>query len=228
MGIWSSDPSILCFLELLASVAFPLQNRSLTPDELVLIADGELFRAKERIILKVRDLLTELQSGLREDLGRSTLLLPPGFDPAKAQFVKGERLEECPYQYLDYPKHFLGDDKFTFRSLCWWGHHLVFAMIVEGGQAKQCKKNFFDRFHQLAGQDLELSLAPTLWEWKRGEGYSLPITHDRKAQLAAVLSGRAWFKIVRFVPLNSPALREGRLPEIGRETFQRLLPLLRP
>ncbi len=82
--------------------------------------------------------------------------------------------------------------------------------------------------HQLAGHGLELSLAPTLWEWKRGEGYTLPITHDRKAQLAVVLSGRAWFKIARFVPLDSPALREGRLPELGRNTFRSLLPLLTP
>ncbi|HRB15505.1 MAG TPA: hypothetical protein PK224_06920 [Nitrospira sp.] len=209
-------------------MASPSQDSSLTPAELTLVADGELFRAKERIILKVRDLLTELQAGLQEDLSRTALLVPPGFDPSKMQVVKGERLEECPYQYLDYPKHFLGDDKFTFRSLCWWGHHLVFAIIVEGGQAKQCKKNFFDRFHQLAGQGLELSLAPTLWEWKRGEGYTLPITHDRKAQLAAVLSGRAWFKIARFVPLDQPAMSEGRLSEVGRETFRSLLPLLTP
>ena len=206
----------------------PLHERSLTPAELALVSDGELFRSKERTILKVQALLAALQAGLQEDLARTTLLLPPGFDPAKAQSVKGERLEQCPYQYLDYPKHFHGDDKFTFRSLCWWGHHLVFAVIVEGGQVKQCKKNFFDRFHQLAGQGLELSLAPTLWEWKRGEGYTLPITHDRKAQLAAVLSGRAWFKIARFVPLDSPALREGRLPDMGRETFRSLLPLLSP
>ncbi len=200
----------------------------LTSDELRLVGDRDLFHSKERTILKVQGLLSTLQAGLQEDLGRTTLLVPPGFDPAKAQAVKGERLEQCPYQYLDYPKHFLGDDKFTFRSLCWWGHHLVFAIILEGGHVKRCKKNFFDRFHQLAGQGLELSLAPTLWEWKRGEGYTLPITHDRKAQLAAVLSGRAWFKIARFVPLDQPALREGRLPEIGRETFQSLLPLLTP
>ena len=208
-------------------MAFPPQDLSLTPDELRLVADRDLFRSKERIILKVRDLLTGLQRGLQEDLGRS-LLLPPEFDPSKTQFVKGERLENCPYQYLDYPKHFLGDDKFTFRSLCWWGHHLVFALIVEGGRVKQYKKNFVDRFHQLAGQGLELSLAPTLWEWKRGEGYTLPITHDRKAQLAAVLSGRSSFKIARFVPLDSPALCEGRLPELGRDTFRSLLPLLSP
>lgn len=212
----------------MSSMASPGADSLLTSDELRLVGDRDLFRSKERTILKVQALLAALQVGLQEDLARTTLLLPPGFDPAKSQSVKGERLEQCPYQYLDYPKHFHGDDKFTFRSLCWWGHHLVFAMIVEGGQVKQCKKNFFDRFHQLAGQGLELSLAPTLWEWKRGEGYTLPITHDRKAQLAAVLSGRAWFKIARFVPLDSPALREGRLPEIGRETFRSLLPLLSP
>lgn len=212
----------------MSSMASPGSDSLLTSDELRLVGDRDLFRSKERTILKVQALLAALQAGLQEDLARTTLLLPPGFDPAKSQSVKGERLEQCPYQYLDYPKHFHGDDKFTFRSLCWWGHHLVFAVIVEGGQVKQCKKNFFDRFHQLAGQGLELSLAPTLWEWKRGEGYTLPITHDRKAQLAAVLSGRAWFKIARFVPLDSPALREGRLPEIGRETFRSLLPLLSP
>ena len=209
-------------------MAHAADDRSLTPDELRLVADGDLFRAKERIILKVRALLTELQRGLQEDLGRNGLLVPPDFDPKKVQFVKGERLENCPYQYLDYPKHFLGEDKFTFRSLCWWGHHLVFALIVEGGPVKQYKKNFVDRFHQLAGQGLELSLAPTLWEWKRGEGYTLPITHDRKAQLAAVLSGRAWFKIARFVPLDSPAMLEGRVPELGRDTFRSLLPLVTP
>lgn len=209
-------------------MGFPSHDLSLTPDELRLVADGDLFRAKERIILKVRALLTELQHGLQEDLGRSALLLPPDFDQGKVQFVKGERLENCPYQYLDYPKHFLGEDKFTFRSLCWWGHHLVFALIVDGGQVKRYKKNFVDRFHQLAGQDLELSLAPTLWEWKRGEGYTLPVTHDRKAQLAAVLSGRAWFKIARFVRLDQPAMLEGRVPEVGRDTFRSLLPLLTP
>ena len=119
-------------------------------------------------------MLTELQRGLQEDLGRSRLLLPPEFEPGKMQFVKGEHLENCPYQYLDYPKHFLGEDKFTFRSLCWWGHHLVFAMIVEGtGQAVQEE---LCRSIPSAGRSGSRALiAPTLWEWKRGEGYTCPL-----------------------------------------------------
>ncbi|KXK07017.1 MAG: hypothetical protein NBKEAIPA_02991 [Nitrospirae bacterium] len=198
------------------------------PDEVKLLTDRDLFRAKERIVVKVREQLVRLHQGLQSELAQVRLLLPAEFDPTKAQMVKGEHLEHCPYQYLDYPKHFRGDEKLTFRSLCWWGHHLVFALIVEGGLVKQYRKNLVDRFHRLAGHDLELSLAPTLWEWKRGEGYTLPITHDRKAQVAAVLSGRAWFKIARFVPLDAPAVQAGGLPDLGRDTFRRLFPLLTP
>ena len=137
-------------------------------------------------------------------------------------------MENCPYQYLDYPKHFLGDDKFTFRSLCWWGHHLVFAMIVDGG-AGQTVQEEFCRSIPPAGRSgpRALTRADALG-MEAGEGYTLPITHDRKAQLAAVLSGRSWFKIARFVPLDSPAMQEGLLSELARDTFRSLLPLLTP
>ncbi len=206
----------------------PAVDPLLTPEELTLIADVRFFKAKQQITHKVRGWLEQLQRGLAEDLGHRALLLPHGFDHSKFQLVKGEHLEDCPYQYLDFPKHYLGDEKFTFRTLVWWGHHAVAALIVEGGQVKQYKKNLVDRFHQLAGQELELSLSPTLWEWKRGEGYTLPITHDRKAQIAAVLSGRMRFKLLRFLPLAGPVMAEGRLSDWARDSFRRLLPLITP
>jgi hypothetical protein len=73
---------------------------------------------------------------------------------------------------------------------------------------------------------LELSLAPTLWEWKRGEGYTLPITHDRKAQIAAVLADRSFMKIVRCVPLTDPRIRAGEVSRLSFETFRSVLPIL--
>ena len=76
----------------------------------------------------------------------------------------------------------------------------VFALILEGTLLRQYKKNVVDRFHMIAGRDLTLSLAPTPWEWKCGEGYTLPITHDRKAQIAAVLGGTV---ILQSGPLHS-------------------------
>ena len=190
------------------------------------MGEAEFFRTKAVIMRKVRDLLVRVHDGLRQEVARTTLLAPPDFDPANCQFVKGEHLEQCPYQYLDYPKHFAGGNTFTFRSLFWWGHHLAFALMLEGPHLKQYKRNLVDRFHLMAGCDLEMSLAPDFWEWKRGEGYTLPLSHDRKARLGAVIAERSFLKIVRFVPIAGfDALQEG-LPEVGRETFRSLLPLV--
>ncbi len=197
-----------------------------TNEETALMADDQFFRKKEQIMAKIRRQLETTQGLLQEDLKGASLVTPQGFDPGKKQLVKGEHLESFPYQYLDCPKHFEGEDKFTFRTLVWWGHHLACALLLDGAKIKQYKKHMVDRFHRLAGQELELSLAPTLWEWKRGEGYTLPITHDRKARIAAVLAERPFLKIVRFVPLTDPRIQSGQVPDLSREAFRAVLPII--
>lgn len=199
-----------------------------TTEESALMADQQFFRAKAQIMAKVRDSLQALQPVMKAELAASELIAPPDFDGTKSQLVKGEHLEDFPYQYLDCPKHFVGDDKFTFRTLFWWGHHVVFALILEGGAVKRYKKNLVDRFHTMAGQGLELSQAPTLWEWRKGEGYTLPITHDRKARIAAVVAERSFLKIVRFVAFDDPRLRAGDWSGLGRETFRAMRPIVTP
>jgi hypothetical protein len=197
-----------------------------TNEETALMADDQFFRKKELIMAKMRRQLEATRGLLQEDLKGASLVTPPGFEPGKMQLVKGEHLESFPYQYLDCPKHFEGSNKFTFRTLFWWGHHLACALLLEGVGIKQYKKHIVDRFHRLAGQELELSLAPTLWEWKRGAGYTLPMTHDRKAQIAAVLAERPFLKIVRFVPLTDARIQLGQLPNLSQEAFRAVLPII--
>jgi hypothetical protein len=199
-----------------------------TGEEAALMADQHFFRAKAQIMAKVRHLLEATHASLKEEVASASLATPPDFDPTNRQFVKGESLELFPYQYLDFPKHFHDSNTFTFRTLFWWGHHVVCALLLEGEGIKQHKVRIVNRFHQLAGQGLELSLAPTLWEWKRGEGYTLPITHDRKAQIAAVLAERTFLKIVRFLPFTDPRIQSGQMPEFSRETFRAILPVVTP
>jgi hypothetical protein len=197
-----------------------------TNEEAALMADQHIFLAKAQIMAKVRRLLAATHVALKEEVASAVLVTPPDFNPANCHFVKGEALEFFPYQYLDFPKHFHDSNAFVFRTLFWWGHHVVCALMLEGEGIKQRKARIVDRFHQLAGQGLELSLAPTLWEWKRGEGYTLPITHDRKAQIAAVLAERSFVKIVRFLPFTDPRIQSGQMPEFSCETFRSILPIV--
>ena len=168
-----------------------------TDEETALVADADFFRKKAAITAKVRGQLEATHQALKAEFVGVPLVVPPGFDPHAYQLVKGEHLEDFPYQYLDFPKHFDRANTFTVRTLFWWGHHVVCALLLGGDEIRRYKRHFVDRFHRLAGNGLELSLAPTLWEWKRGEGYTLPITHDRKARLAAVLAERSFLKIIR-------------------------------
>lgn len=197
-----------------------------TRDEIALIANQDFFLAKARVMKKIRRVLEELHVALRTELVGQPLLSPPGFDPEKCQFVKGEHLEDCPYQYLDFPKHFAGTEKFTFRSLFWWGHHFVFALILEGEGLSRYKQNLLNRFPAVAGRNLALCLSPSLWEWKRGEGYALPMTPERRTDVAAALSSRGSFKIARFVAPGDPAIEQGRLVEVGRDALRSMLPII--
>jgi hypothetical protein len=199
-----------------------------TDDETVLLTDAQFFRRKAAITTKIRAVLEATHGALQNELAGPSLVVPPGFDPRLHQLVKGEHLEEFPYQYLDCPKHFSGANKFTFRTLVWWGHHVAYALLLEGSEIGRYKRQLLGRFHQLAGRDLELSLAPSLWEWKCGEGYTLPITHDRKAQIAAVLAERSFLKVIRCVSLGDPRIREGQVAQLACETFRSLHPLITP
>ncbi len=199
---------------------------SFSDEETALLNDAQFFRKKARISKKVRGQLACVHDALKEELSRIRLLSLPGSDPDRHQFVKGEHLEDFPYQYLDFPKHFDGSEKCTFRTLFWWGHHAVCAWILEGPLIKTYKKNLVDRFHTVAGRGLELSTAPTLWEWKKGEGYTLPITHDRKARIAAVLAERSFIKVARFLPLDDRRLGQGDLAALAREAFQAMAPIV--
>ena len=199
-----------------------------TPDELHLLGDTAFFCEKARIMKKMRAVLDGVYSGLQQELKGVELLAPEGFDPKAHQFVKGEHLEDCPYQYLDCFKHFDGEVKFTFRSLLWWGHHIVFALILEGGRLGQYKKNLMNRYGKVADQGLALCLGSTPWEWKRGEGYTMELTWERKSELQALLDRRSFVKLARFVPFDDPAVHDGRLPEVGRATLRHLLPVIAP
>lgn len=203
------------------------QSPLFTPEEIGLIADAGFFRSKARIMAKVRTLLESVHAGLQEELSGVELSAPAGFDPGKCQLVKGEHLHDFPYQYLDFPKHFSGDEKFTFRTLFWWGHHFVFALILEGEGLLRYKQNLITRYREVADREVCLCLGPTPWEWRRGEGRTLALTGDRRADVGAVLSGRRFFKLARFVPLDDPAVSSGRVTVVAREAFRAMLPVIR-
>lgn len=198
----------------------------LSAEEVHFIADTKFFLAKARISAKIRRILEQVHEALRSELKGKALLVPGRFTLDAFQFVKGEHLENFSYQYLDFPRFYSREEKFSFRTLFWWGHHVVFALIIEGGHLRSYKQNLMNRYSEIADHGVCLCLGDSLWEWKRGPGYTLEITRERKTEVAAVLAHRPFFKLARFVPMNDPAVSTGGLVSIGREALQAVLPVI--
>ncbi len=203
-------------------------HNSLTADEWHVFGDHDFFLKKSAISAKLKLTLEKLHLALQPELTTHPLLAPDGFDPEAVQFVKGEHLEDCPYQYLDFPRYYTRRDKLAFRSLCWWGHHLVFALIVEGPLVKNYRLNLFNRFAEVADRQLSVCLSSSLWEWKAGPGFTLDITHTRRSEIAATLDRRTAFKIARFIPIHTLEYDEGDIIHAGVSTFQSILPIITP
>ncbi|MDH3503726.1 MAG: hypothetical protein OEZ41_03490 [Nitrospirota bacterium] len=201
-------------------------NHSFTAGELALLADQDFFRKKAAISVKIKQVLESLHHRLEAEIASQPLLAPEGFDPQARQFVKGEHLEDFPYQYVDFPRFYTRENKLAFRSLFWWGHHMVFALMVEGSLVKQYRRNLFNRYSEVADHHLCLCLSPSLWEWKAGPGLTLPITHDRRSAIAATLDHRTFFKIARFLPIDDPAIETGTIVDEGLKAFQAILPII--
>lgn len=201
-------------------------SHSFTPDELVLLADRDFFRKKATISVKIKQILEDLQQRLEAEIALQPLLAPEGFDSQARQFVKGEHLEDFPYQYVDFPRLYARETKFAFRSLIWWGHHIVFALMIEGPLINQYRRNLFNRYSEIADRNLCLCLSPSLWEWKSGPGLTLPITRSRRSEIAATLDHRTFFKIARFLPMDDPVVKTDTIVNEGLKAFQAILPVI--
>ena len=202
------------------------QSPLFSPEEVSCFADTTFFRTKAHITVKVRQILEELHGCIKSELKGRDILAPHSFKSDAVQFVKGEHLEDFPYQYLDFPRHYTREEKFAFRSLFWWGHHIVFALILEGPNIRRYKENVINRFADIAEKHICLCLSSSLWEWKSGPGYTMELTNDRKSQTAAVLANRSFVKLARFIPMNDPLVSSGQLVQAGHETFCTMLPII--
>ena len=197
-----------------------------TSKEISLLSDTEFFSAKAHVSPKIRDLLERIHESFQHELKAHHLLVPDAFDPDARQFVKGEHLEDFPYQYLDYPRFFTRDVKFSFRSLVWWGHHMVFALILEGGHLRRYKENLINRFPSVVDRDISLCLSHSVWEWKQGPGYTLNLTRGRSSEVAAVLANRPFFKLARFVPFTDPDVLSGEAHRLAHQALRAVLPVI--
>ncbi len=151
-------------------------------EELALLSNPRFFEQKLQATEKLKRLMEEIRLALLEEIRPEELLAPSTTDFLKGQIAKGENYEGYPYVMLDFPKQFGKESIFTCRTLFWYGHALIFSVILAGEHLETYRGNFERHYERLCEARLYFGI-DDVWDWR--DSAARLLTMDEKALLLA-------------------------------------------
>jgi hypothetical protein len=102
----------------------------LSPDELLLVQNGQWILTKNAIIQKVYLLFGSLAEEIKNERAKNNL--PPEVLQTTPKISKGENYKGLPYVMLDYPRLFTKENVFAVRTFFWWANYFSITLHLKG------------------------------------------------------------------------------------------------
>ena len=193
-----------------------------SPLEVKLLNTVDIFLHKPAIMKKAEANLTALKQELIKTLSQAPHPCPPESDIVKGQIVRGENHKGFPFISLDMPQMFSKSQMFTYRTLFWWGHDLIFSLILkQENQAPLIEKLIQLKEHP-EWEDIQLAIAPTPWEWEKDMNNFIPLFGTSDIKIRDTINSVKYIKICRFYSLASPEFYKLNWADAGLATWKTL------
>lgn len=189
-------------------------------DELALLANPRFFEQKLQATEKLKRLMEEIRTAFLEEIHPHELLAPIRTDFLKGQIAKGENYEGYPYVMLDFPKHFGKESIFTFRTLFWFGHALIFSVILAGTHLEDYRKKFAGCYERLCEARVQIGIGD-VWDWR--ERASRQLSQENKGELLQL--NQPFLKVMKRFP---PAILSNEIIVISeaKAFYQTVKPII--
>ncbi|MFN3346119.1 MAG: hypothetical protein ACK412_10770 [Chloroherpetonaceae bacterium] len=189
-------------------------------DEIALLSNPYFFEQKTRATEKLKYVMEQTREALLAEIRPQELLAPSTTDFLKGQIAKGENYEGYPYVMLDFPKQFSKESIFTFRTLFWYGHSLIFSIILAGEHLEHYRTNFERHYDSLCNATLYFGI-DDVWDWR--EHAALLLTKENKADLL-----RRDQPFIKLMKRFSPAILsdEQRVLSEAKKFYQTVKPVI--
>lgn len=193
-----------------------------SPLEVKLLNTVDIFLHKPAIMKKAEAYLTALKQDVIKTLSQAPHPCPPESDIVKGQIVRGENHKGFPFISLDMPQMFSKSQMFTYRTLFWWGHDLIFSLILkQENQAPLIEKLIQLKEHP-EWEDIQLAISPTPWEWEKGIKNFIPIFGTSETKIRDTINSVKYIKLCRFYSLASPDFSKLDWADTGLATWKTL------
>ena len=199
-----------------------LISASWSPLEVQLLNTVDIFLYKPAIMKKAEANLTALKQELIKTLSQAPHPCPPESDLVKGQIVRGENHKGFPFISLDMPQMFSKSQMFTYRTLFWWGHDLIFSLILkQENQAPLIEKLIQLKEHP-DWKDIQLAIGPTPWEWKKDTKNFIPLFGTSDLKIKNTINSVKYIKLCRFYSLSSSEFSKLNWADAGLATWKTL------
>ena len=183
----------------------PSESTVWTPLEIRLLNTLDIFEHKPIIMKKAETNLIKLKNSIVNELPKTSHLYPPKTDTIKGQIVRGENHKGFPFISLDMPQMFSKTDMFTYRTLFWWGHDLIFSLIIKQENLAPLINTLVTLIELPGWEDVHLAIAPSPWEWERKSNNFTPLSETSEKDIRKVLETIRYIKLCRFYSLSDPS-----------------------
>ena len=193
-----------------------------SPLEVKLLNTVDIFLHKPAIMKKAETNLTALKQEVIKTLSQAPHPCPPESDIVKGQIVRGENHKGFPFISLDMPQMFSKSQMFTYRTLFWWGHDLIFSLILkQENQAPLIEKLIQLKEHP-EWKDIQLAMAPTPWEWEKDMNNFVPLFGTSDIKISDTINSVKYIKLCRFYSLASSEFPKLNWADAGLATWKTL------
>ena len=193
-----------------------------SPVEVKLLNTVDIFLHKPAIMKKAEANLTALKQEVIKTLSQAPHPCPPESDIVKGQIVRGENHKGFPFISLDMPQMFSKNQMFTYRTLFWWGHDLIFSLILkQENQAPLIEKLIQLKEHP-EWEDIQLAIALTPWEWEKDMNNFIPLFGTSDIKIRDTINSVKYIKLCRFYSLASPEFPKLNWADAGLATWKTL------
>jgi hypothetical protein len=133
----------------------------LSPDELLLVQNGQWILTKNAIIQKVFDLFGALSEEMKNATAKNNL--PAGVLQTAPKISKGENYKGLPYVMLDHPRSFTKENVFAVRTFFWWANYFSVTLHLKGSYKEKFIDSIQKNIFLLIENNFYLSITDDEW-----------------------------------------------------------------
>lgn len=174
----------------------------LSQKEKELVINTEWILTKNRILQKVFNLLENIQLSQNEKVKACTNPLIVDSLSKNAKISKGDNYLGLPYQILDFPRLFNGENIFAIRIMFWWGNFFSITLHLSGRYKQEWINKILSSFSSFEKMKFNYCTNEDQWHHHFEKDNYLPVTINQKTEFEKEIKEKAFIKLAQKIPLE--------------------------